>query len=283
MKKGKSMQKEFNPVVFIGAGVFAEMLLKRTLGQGFLQSREVIATVRRKERAKQLKERYRIRVETDNLEAVRDSQVVILCVRPQDIEAVARSLSPVTLENKLLVSIVAGVSLQRLSDLFGANRVLRVNPNPQIEIGCGYTAIAASPGVKERERGWVKGLFDCAGEAEFLDEKSLDAVSALSGISHVLYFFECMVDAGNSLGLSKHVSEKIAYRSIMGTMRLLEYRKVSASELMREAMTPGGVSIEKIFVFENRGLKGILMDAMHAAKEKATALGNANLTQGKLS
>ena len=147
------MQREFTPVVFIGAGVFAEMLLKKALSQRFLRPSEVIATVRRKERARQLKGRYRIRVETDNLEAVRDSRVVILCVRPQDIEAAASSLSPVTLENKLLVSIAGGVSLQRLSDLFGAKRILRVNPNPQVEIGCGYTAIAASPGVEERGEG----------------------------------------------------------------------------------------------------------------------------------
>ena len=118
----------------------------------------------------------------------------------------------------------------------------------------------------------MKSLFDCAGETEFLDEKALDAVSVLSGISHVLYFFEGLVDAGIYMGLSEQVSEKIAHNSIVGAMKLLDHRKASPRELIREATTPGGLSVEKIFVFENRGLKGILMDAMRAAKEKAAAL-----------
>ena len=79
-----------------------------------------------------------------------------------------------------------------------------------------------------------------------VDEQALDVFSALSGITHVLYFFDCLVEAGIYLGLKEDISQKIVFKSIMGTMMLLEQEKGSPSDLLRKAMTPGGVGIEKL-------------------------------------
>lgn len=265
------MTSPFSPLVFVGAGVFGEMLIKKVLSQGFLQPNELIATVRRVERAKYLAKLYGIRVETDNREAIKDSRTVVLCVRPQDVNALASSLDSSVFQDKLLVSVVAGISLSKLANLFHTNMVIRTSPNPQAEVGYGYTVIATSSGVDPEARTWANSLFGCVGDTSFLDEGKFDAVAALSGITHVLYFFDCLVDAGIYLGLPKLVAEEIAYKSILGTMVLWSERKNSPSELIREGATPGGVSVEKIFVLEKRRLRATIIEAMRAARDKASS------------
>jgi len=265
------MSDEFKPLAIIGTGTFAEIILKRILGNGFLQPHDIIATTRRPERADYLRKGYGINVELDNLHAAARSRTMMLCVKPQDINVVSESLKTFDPVDRVLISVVAGVSLKKLESLFRSKVTFRANPNPQIELGCGYTAIAAQPDTGERTKKWVEGLFSCLGETTFLNESALDIVSVLSGITHVLYFFDCLIDAGIYLGLPKETTEKIAYQSIMGAMQLWNRQKEPPSEMIRKATTPGGLSVEKILIFEQRGVKAAIIEAMRAAREKAAS------------
>lgn len=262
------MYNKFKPVSIIGVGAFAEIILKMFLSKGVLKKGEVIATVRREERANELHNKYGIEIGFDNAEAALNSQTIVLCVRPQQINKIADELGMISLENKTIISVVAGVTIHNLKQLFNSNKIIRANPNPQLEAGFGYTAISFSKGIDKQEREWTQHLFDCLGENVHVDEEALDVFSALSGITHVLYFFDCLVEAGIYLGLNEDISQKIVFKSIMGTMMLLEQEKGSPSDLLRKAMTPGGVGIEKLFKLEKGNLRTTIIESIIAAKEK---------------
>jgi pyrroline-5-carboxylate reductase len=271
MKQCKNIFEKFKPVSLIGVGIFAEIILKTFLNNGVLEKDEITATVRRETRANELFSNYGIKVGFDNSEAAKDSRTIIICVRPQQINEIASDLSNINLENKNIISVVAGVTIQHLKNLFNSKNIIRANPNPQLEAGFGYTAISSSKEVSRQTTEWVKHLFDCLGENVFVDEQNLDIFSALSGITHVLYFFECLVDAGIYLGLNEEVSQKIVLKSIMGTMKLLEQGKGSPLDLLRKATTPGGVGAEKLFFLEKGRFKATVIEAIKAARDKSNS------------
>ncbi len=275
------MYERFKPVALIGAGEFAEMLLKGILRHAVLDAGEVVATVRRQERAAELQQRYGIRVEFDNAKAATYSQTIILCVRPQQIAETAACLNSTDLKDKCLISVVAGVPVDKLRELFGSKTIIRANPNPQVEIGFGMTALAYVRGLDEQARSWIELIFTCLGEIVHVDESVLNAFSALSGIVHVLYFFDCLVEAGIYLGLSEKIAKKVVHKSIMGSMMLLDREDVDPNQLIRKAATPGGVGAEKLFALEKRAFRAAIVEAMGSARDKAASL--AKLSVPKLS
>ena len=217
---------------------------------------------------------YGIKIGFDNAEAARHSKTIVLCVRPQQIQDIANDLAMISLENKTIISVVAGVSIESLKRLFKSKKIIRANPNPQLEAGFGYTAISFSKQVDQQAQEWAKHFFDCLGEKVCVDEQSLNIFSALSGITHILYFFDCLVEAGIYLGLNEEVSQKIVFKGIMGTMKLLEQRKDSPSRLLRKATTPGGVGIEKLFVLEKGNLRTTIIESIKTARDKAASFDN---------
>jgi pyrroline-5-carboxylate reductase len=271
MNQRKNVFENFKPVSLIGVGVFAEIILKAFLNSGVLEKDEILATVRREMRATELTNNYGIKVGFDNSEAARSSRTIIISVRPQQLNQVASDLSHINLENKNIISIVAGVTIQHLKNLFNSKNITRANPNPQLEVGFGYTAITSSKEVSKQTIEWNKLLFDCLGENIFVEEQTLDIFSALSGITHVLYFFECLVEAGIYLGLNEKVSQKIVLKSIMGTMKLLERSEGSPLDLLRKATTPGGVGAEKLFLLEKGRFKATVIEAIKAARDKSNS------------
>lgn len=263
----------FRPVAFLGAGAFAEMIMKGALHQRFFRPEEVIATVRQPDRAEALHRKYAIRVESDNAAATDYCRTLVVCVRPGQFEDFFDTIASVDFKDKLIVSVMAGVPSRQLCRAFNSKRVVRANPNPQVETGYGYTAISASSGVGTEDKAFLENLFAILGDVDWVDELALDAVSALSGIAHVLYFYEALVDAGIYLGLSSEIAGKIARRSIMGAMVLLERRQETAVRLIREATTPGGVGVEKLFELERCGFRTSVLQAMRAARDKAAKSG----------
>ena len=263
----------FKPIAFLGTGAFAEMIIKGALHQKFFRPEEVIATVRQPSRAEALRRKYSIRVEMDNAVAVRSCRTLIVCVRHDQFNELLDSIASVDFKNKLIVSVMAGVSLGRLFEAFNSKSVARANPNPQVETGYGYTALSAFPGVGAEHKAFIENLFTILGNVDWVSEQVLDAISALSGIAHVLYFYEALVDAGIYLGLSSDIAAKITRCSIMGAMVLLEQRQEATVRLIREATTPGGIGVEKLFELERCGFRAAVLQAMRAARDKAANIG----------
>lgn len=266
------MEKKFLPIVFIGAGVFGEIMLNGLLRSNLIKNENILATTKTEVKAKKIKKVYNIKSFTSNNEAIKLSKTIFLCVRPQDIERLSNDLDENLTKDKLIISVIAGVSLKTLTKLFKATNIIRANPNPLVETDSGFTAIAESFDLDEETRNWVDKLFSILGHTSFIPEEQLNSVSVLSGIAHVLYFYDCLVYSGMYLGLSKDLSEKIVKNSIIGAMNILNEKEISAADIIKEVTTPGGIGVEKIFSLDKLNVRGSIIESMKVAKNKASCL-----------
>jgi pyrroline-5-carboxylate reductase len=269
------MFSQFKPLGFIGCGSFAELIIAKLLQTKTVEVNEIIVGVRRKERAKELTSRHGIiAFANDNTAVCTKSNSLILAVRPGQVLSAVESLAAKVCSGKLLISIAAAVRISLLMDLFGTSKVCRVNPNPQIATGKGLTAVSNSHEVTPKEIEWISHLFGCMSEVVHLNEEHLDCISVLSGVTHTLYFVECLLDAALYLGLPLEIATKLVIQSMEGAAELFGNSPERLGELIRNAATPGGIGVEKLFTLDRFGVKGAIIEAMKSGLKKAQQFGN---------
>lgn len=269
------MFTQFKPLGFIGCGSFAELIIAKLLQTRTVEANEIIIGVRRKERAEELTSRHGIiAFANDNTTVSIKSNSIILAVRPGQVLSAVESLAAKDCSGKLLISIVAAVRTRHLMDLFDTRKVCRVNPNPQIATGKGLTAVSNSHEVTLKEVEWVSHLFSCMSEVVHLDEEQLDCISVLSGVTHTLYFVECLMDAALYLGLPSEIAMKLVIQSMEGATELFRTSPEKLGELIRNAATPGGIGVEKLFTLDRLGVKGAIIEAMKSGLKKAQQFGH---------
>jgi pyrroline-5-carboxylate reductase len=264
------MVSQFKPLGFLGCGFFAELIIAKLITTRTLAANEIIVGVRRRERAEELNLKHGIIAYANDNTAVCDkSKSIVLAVRPGQVLPLAESLSANACSGKLLISIAAALRIKRLQDLFAARKVCRVNPNPQIATGKGLTAVSSSREVTAQEIEWVSHLFSCMSEVACLEEEQLDCISVLSGVTHTLYFVESLLDAALYLGVRPEIAAKLVIQSMEGAVELFRRSPERLGEMIREAATPGGVGVEKLFTLNRLGVKGAITEAMKAGLKKA--------------
>lgn len=209
-------------------------------------------------------------------DAVPGSDLVILAVKPQDFAGVADALAATLVPEQVVLSIMAGVTLENLKARLGHSTVVRAMPNAPAQIGMGITAYATATELTMRQTLMVEQLLNCTGRAMHLgDESLLDPVTALSG-SGPAYFFEIvkiMIDSGIRLGLEPHVAGALVKQTMLGSFHLMEQADRSADELIASVMSKGGTTEAAFKVLRQRDLAGTLDAAVQAATERASELG----------
>ena len=181
----------------------------------------------------------------------------------------AASLRP----DQVIVSLAAGIPLSRYAALGERQPLARGLPNPPSRIGQGIAALVFTPPVTPQQRETVRALFASLGQVVEVDEPALDAITSLSSPVATYLFFQALIDAGVRCGLSRPVATEVASRTIAGSMALWQARQVSPSELIHEASTPGGVSVETLFALEQHAFKAAIIDAIARGADRATRLG----------
>ncbi|MBI5578011.1 MAG: NAD(P)-binding domain-containing protein [Deltaproteobacteria bacterium] len=265
---------QFTPLGFIGAGYFAELIITKLVQTNTVDRKDIIVGVRRKTRAEEIKAKYGVEAFwNDNTAVCNKCNSIILAVRPNQVTAASQTIRLVAIADKLLISIVGAVKIQSLKELFRTHRIFRVNPNPQIQSGTGLTAYSNYPDALESEIQWVKHLFSCMSETTHLDEDQLNYISVLSGITHTLYYIECLMDAAHYLGLNEETAKKFIIASLEGSLELFKTSPEKPGQLIRKAATPGGIGAEKLYVLDKLGFKNSVIESMKSALEKANQLG----------
>jgi len=256
---------------FVGGGRMAEAII-RGLSDGGV--RNIVVHDRSRERQKVLKGEYSVRLARSNRGVAEDSDVILIAVKPGDVEDVCRELVDSITGDKLVISIAAGISLAFLRHHLGTDRVVRVMPNTPAFAGRGMTVIASSPATRKKDIAVAEKIFSRVGHVMVLDEKQMDAVTALSGSgpAFVSLFVEALVDGAVRMGIQRDSALELALSTIEGTVAML--RGGTGSCLMREMVTsPGGTTAEGLFVMERNGLRGIIMEAIESASERAAEIG----------
>lgn len=254
----------------------AEGILEGILGKGTWKREEVFVQEILSQRRSYLKERYAIQL-TDNLkELAAKAGLIVLAVRPQDAEAATKKLSQYLNEKHILLSICAGIQIEKLSDWTGNKiRWARIMPNTMIESGRGYSSLAFGPGFTEDAKTEVQKVCDSIGKTLRIPESQFDAFTAAScaGPEWVILFAAALVDAAVEIGLSRNDAKAIVHENLIATGLVLESSSKHFYQFTDEMNTPGGIGIEGFHVFAKAGVHGSVMDAVKAAYRRTTELG----------
>jgi len=257
----------------VGLGRMAQALLQPWLEQELLTGARVRAVVASQASADRLKAQLPCPVSTDPA-AAWSCDVVLLAVKPQQLDAVA-AVAPAGPAGRLLVSVLAGVTLSRLQRQFPGWRCVRAVPNTPALVRCGLTGLAYGDGVEAAERQWLERLFAAVGEVLPLAEPQLDAFLALtsSGPAFVALVAEAMADGAVASGLPRPLALRLAHRTLAGTAALLDQQSLHPAQLKDMVSSPAGTTIAGLRVLEQGGLRAALIEAVVAAAERSGQLG----------
>ncbi len=260
-------------IAFVGGGKLTEFILENLLGTKTVVAECLIVSDPNPARCAHLASKFSIETTPDNVRAADRADLVFICVRPQDIEPVIADLERAELsEGAVLVTLAAGVPMQKYAGLGHALPVVRALPNPPSQIGQGSVAVVFNEFVSDRQHREALELFGSMGKVEILKEEHMNAATALSGPAPVLLFFEAMIQAGVRLGLERNTSESIAHQTVVGVMEVWKQQPASPQELLHEACTPGGLSEESVAVLEKHGFQTAVVEAIRGAAIKAARL-----------
>jgi pyrroline-5-carboxylate reductase len=268
-------------LAFIGTGVMAEAMIKRLLGQQLLRPEAIIGSEPHRERSQEMTARYGIRCTTDNSEAARQGQIVVLSVKPQILPLVLPELRGHVRPDALVLSIVAGARVDTIARELGHRRIVRVMPNTPAQIGQGMSVWISTPEVDEAQRAQAQEILQALGEEIYVDhEDYLDMATALSGTgpAYVFLFMEALIDAGVHMGFSRRVAQQLVLQTLQGSVAYARQSNLHPAELRNQVTSPGGTSAEALYQLEKGGLRTVLSRAIWAAYQKSLYLGG--LTNG---
>jgi pyrroline-5-carboxylate reductase len=265
-------------LAFIGPGMMAEAMIGGLINQGVVQPSQLRASGPRQNRVDGLKEKYGILPFTDNALAVAGANIVILAVKPQRLTGVLEELHGKIEPGALVLSIIAGGSIRKISTGLSHNIVVRAMPNTPAQIGEGITVWTASGAVTQDQIKLARAILTALGQEVFFEEEDfLNKATALSGTgpAYVYMFMEAMVDAGVHLGFSRRIAEQLVIETIRGSVNYYD-RGGDAKHLARlrnQVTSPGGTSAEAIYYLEKAGFRTAISRAIWAAYNRSVALG----------
>ncbi len=227
-------------------------------------------------RRQYLKQKYGVAVMSDNRLAASRGEVVILAIKPQNLAEVMAEFSGQLKPAQLVLSIIAGVTIETLSSGLAHKRVVRAMPNTPAQIGEGMSVWTATTGVTKQQRGWASSLLGAIGKEIYVDdEKYIDMATAISG-SGTAYFFlfvEALVDAAVRVGLPHDMARELVLQTMLGSGHLISQSGKQPSELRRMVTSPGGTTAEALLQLEKGGFAELVSQAVSAAYNKAKRLG----------
>jgi pyrroline-5-carboxylate reductase len=261
-------------IAFLGAGNMGEALIRGILAAKIAAPPQLIATDIRAERLEFFKKTFGIRTNSDNGAAVSDAEIVVLAVKPQQVGEVLAQIRG-AVSGKLVISIAAGVPTSRIEkELGGKIRVVRVMPNTPALVGAGAAALAKGAHATDEDLATAEKILGAVGICVRLEEKYLDAVTALSGSgpAYVFLLAEAMAKAGESLGLSREIAAKLAVQTVIGAGKLLEKSGESPEILRQKVTSPGGTTGAALKVLAEKKFADALADAICAAEARSREL-----------
>lgn len=263
-------------VGFIGAGNMGEALIRGLVNANVVAPEAIWASDVRLERLKELDSQYGIQLAPDNLEVVRQADVLIMAVKPQIMAAVLREIAPALTRRKLMISLAAGVSTARIRATLGREvRLIRVMPNTPALVLEGVTAIAKAEGLEADDLDVAGEIFSAVGRVVVLDEELLDAVTGLSGSgpAYVAVVIESLADGGVKMGLDRITAMTLATQTVLGAAKLLLETGMHPGALKDMVSSPGGTSIAGISALEEGGIRTTFIKAVERATGRSKELG----------
>lgn len=262
-------------VAVIGAGKMGETLIRAMVASGAVAADQIIATGRKELRLEALSRELAIETCLDNRQAVRGADLVLLCVKPQGAARVLSELRDEMTTEKLLVSILAGVSTKRLEESLPTGvPVVRAMPNTPSLLGEGMTALCAGASASQVQVERARHIFDKVGRTLVLDEKHFDAVTGLSasGPAFIYIVIEALAEGGVKVGLPRQVATELAAQTCLGAAKMVIETDHHPAVLKDAVTTPAGCTIDGILKLEEGGLRVTLIKAIVESARRSREL-----------
>jgi pyrroline-5-carboxylate reductase len=254
---------------FIGGGNMGSAIIA-----GIYKTHKICVCEADKKKAAALKRKYKVCL-CDIACIAQGCDVIILAVKPQGMAEVLEVLSSSLRRDVLVVSIAAGITTRFLEkNLPPKTRVIRTMPNMPAQVGQGMTGITKGRNATDKDVKGAAKIFDQVGKTLVMDEKMLDALTAVSGSgpAYVFYFLECMVGAARSVGFSQEQAIMLVRQTVSGSFHLMAELKECPLELRKKVTSKGGTTEAAMKVFEAAKTAKIFKDAMMAAKKRGREL-----------
>lgn len=262
-------------LAFIGAGNMAKAIIGGLIAQGY-DAKNIIASGPRMENIQKVADEFSIRITRDNLQAAREAEVVILCVKPQMLKEVATTLVPGLTHKPLIISLAAGITTKSLQSWLGKNTaIVRAMPNTPSQVLLGATGLFANPEVSDEQKAIADKILSAVGIVSWVSEEALiNTVTAVSGSGPAYYFLfmEAMIAAAVEQGLSPAEARSLTIQTALGAATLASKSDLDVSELRRRVTSPNGTTEQAILSFESDQIRAIVARAMQACSNRAEEL-----------
>jgi pyrroline-5-carboxylate reductase len=259
-------------IAILGTGKIGESLLAGLRSSDWA---DIVASSRRQERADELHERYGVEATTSNADAIRGADVVVLAVKPQDIEALLGEVGHLLTSEQTVLSIAAAITTAKIErHVAGDVPVVRAMPNAPATVHEGIAGMCAGRHAGDEHLERAGTVLRAVGDVVVVPEEHMDAITAVSGSGPAYYALlaEAMIEAGILLGLSREVSTKLVVQTMLGTAKLLRDEHVHPVELREAVTSPGGTTIRAIRELEQAGVRAAFLNAINAAMERSKEL-----------
>lgn len=262
-------------VAFLGAGKMGGIILQALLKNGLLSPQRTYATVAHPERARALASKLKIKVGTNNAEAAQGADIIVIAVKPQVVEEVVREISAVVGPKQLIISVAASVPTSMIERNLPTHvPVIRAMPNTPCLLASGMTAICKGKYAGTEDLALACHMFEVVGRTVVLDEKHMDAVTALSasGPAYIYIILESLAEAGVKVGLPRDIATLLAAQTTLGAAKVVLETGDHPALLKDAVTTPAGCTIDAIMELEEGKLRVTLIKAVVKAAQRAKEL-----------
>lgn len=263
-------------VSIIGPGVMGEAIFSGLISSKSCPAKNIIISGPETDRNELLVAQYGVTSTDNNAEAVKNADLVVLSVKPQRFKMVANSLRGKIRKDALVISIVAGITMDTLDLGLDHELVIRAMPNTPSRIAMGITVWTAAEKVSEEQKDNARELFRALGDEVFVDDENyMDMATAVSGTgpAYVFLFMEAMIDAAVHLGFPRRIAEQLVSQTLRGSVEFYMTNKEHPAKLRNDVTSPGGTSAEALYYLEKAGFRTAISRAVLAAYERSKELG----------
>ncbi|MGE5628781.1 MAG: pyrroline-5-carboxylate reductase [Solirubrobacterales bacterium] len=260
---------------FIGSGNMGQAMIGGIIKSGLVESNNVIVSDLDQKKLDFIAGEYKTQVTTDSIELVEKSDVIILAVKPNVYEPVLKQIKEYVTENKIIISIAPGKSLEGLQEVLGKPaKIVRAMPNTPALVNEGMAALCKNNNVAVDEMEFVKKLFESFGKAEEIQEYLFDSVIGVSGSSpaYVFMFIEALADAAVLGGMARDKAYKFAAQAVLGSAKMVLETGKHPGELKDMVCSPGGTTIEAVAVLEEEGFRHAVIKCVKECMNKSAKM-----------
>ena len=264
-------------IAVIGVGKLGEALVMGLLERGNVERGNLAGSVKHEESLDRIRERLCIEVTLDNPLLIRGKDIVLIAVKPQNMDGVVREIAPVLTTQQLVLTVAASVTTAFVEErLSGAIPVVRAMPNTPCVLGEGMTVLCGGRHAGAEHLRMAEEIFKAVGRTVFLDESLMDGVTGLSasGPAYIYVVIESLAEAGVKLGIPREISTLLAAQTMLGAARMVLETKAHPALLKDVVTTPAGCTIDGLLELEEGKLRVTLIKAVVKAAERARELVN---------